>query len=358
MKVLVIEDDKTIIDSISLIFQLSWPETKLISTPLGQKGIELAEVEKPDVVILDLGLPDISGYEVLKQIRLFSAVPIIILTVRAEEVDIVRRLEGGADDYIVKPFRQLELLFRIRSVTRRQERLVQEKPLEFGQLYFNPSTWQLFVGEREISVTRTEGSIFYHLLQNAGKVVIHSDLAEVVWGVDYPDAADCLRVHIRRLRVKIEEDPRQPAAPVALRNEQDLNMELPDSLPTVWVDEERFCQVVLNLMNNAFKFTPPGGQVTLKAKQKDANLVVEVHDSGPGIDKEDQQLLFEPYQILKGDKEHLSGLGLGLSLSKQLVELHGGQIWVESQKGKGSTFGFSLPIKPMTRGKPEEGEQR
>jgi signal transduction histidine kinase len=143
---------------------------------------------------------------------------------------------------------------------------------------------------------------------------------------------------------------------VALRNEQDLKIELPDSLPTVWIDEERFCQVVLNLMNNAFKFTPSGGQVTLKARQKDANLVVEVHDSGQGIDKADQRLLFEPYQILKGDKEHLSGLGLGLSLSKQLVELHGGQIWVESQKGKGSTFGFSLPIKPPTRSNPEKDE--
>jgi len=210
VKFLVIEDDKTIIDSISLIFQLSWPETKLISTPLGQKGIELAETEHPDVVILDLGLPDISGYEVLKQIRLFSAVPVIILTVRSEEVDIVRGLEGGADDYIIKPFRQLELLSRIRCVTRRQERVAQEKPLEIGQFYFNPSTWQLVIGEREISVTRTEGSIFYHLLQNAGRVVTHSDLAEALWGVDYPDAADCLRVHIRRLRVKIEEDPRQP----------------------------------------------------------------------------------------------------------------------------------------------------
>jgi two-component system KDP operon response regulator KdpE len=210
VKILVIEDDKTIIDSISLIFQLSWPETKLISTPLGQKGIELAETEHPDVVILDLGLPDISGYEVLKQIRLFSAVPVIILTVRSEEVDIVRGLEGGADDYIIKPFRQLELLSRIRCVTRRQERVAQEKPLELGQFYFNPTTWQLVISEREISVTRTEGSIFYHLLQNAGRVVTHSDLAEALWGVDYPDAADCLRVHIRRLRVKIEEDPRQP----------------------------------------------------------------------------------------------------------------------------------------------------
>lgn len=210
MKILVIEDDKAIVDSISLILQLSWPETILISTPLGEKGIELVESENPDVIILDLGLPDISGFEVLKQVRLFSAVPLIILTVRADEADIVRGLENGADDYIIKPFRQLELLSRIRCVTRRQDRLVKDKPLRYGQLYFNPSTWQLFVGEKEIGLTRTESSIIYHLIQNGGRVLTHSDLAEALWGVDYPDAEDCLRVHIRRLRVKIEEDPHNP----------------------------------------------------------------------------------------------------------------------------------------------------
>jgi len=207
------------------------------------------------------------------------------------------------------------------------------------------------------------------LLQNTKDKILHGLAQNIYQGATNLDSRidellDLAKGEIGMLRLNLEPiDPRHllqkiynEAAPVALRNEQDLKIELPDSLSTVWVDEERFRQVVLNLMNNAFKFTPPGGQVTLKARQKDANLVVEVHDSGPGIDKEDQQLLFEPYQILKGDKEHLSGLGLGLSLSKQLVELHGGQISVESQKGKGSIFGFSLPIKPPTRSKPEEGE--
>ena len=132
--------------------------------------------------------------------------------------------------------------------------------------------------------------------------------------------------------------------PVALRNRQSLNVELPPSLRTVNVDEERFRQVVLNLMNNAFKFTPEGGKVILKAREEDANLIVEVQDTGPGISEKEQQQLFEPYHRLKSDRERLSGLGLGLSLSKKLVELHGGQIWVKSQKGKGSTFGFSIPL--------------
>jgi len=210
MKVLVIEDDQAIVEAISLVFQLSWPEVKLVSTHLGERGIELVESENPDVVILDLGLPDISGFEVLKQIRLFSTVPILILTVRSDEADIVKGLEWGADDYVVKPFRQLELLSRIKVVTRRREPSVEESALVCGKLRFDPSTWQLFYGEKEISLTPTEGSILNHLMKNAGRVVTHSGLAEAVWGVDYPDAADSLRVHIRRLRTKLEADSSHP----------------------------------------------------------------------------------------------------------------------------------------------------
>jgi len=210
MKTLIIEDDQAIVEAISLAFQITWPQAKLVSTQFGEKGIELVESENPDVVILDLGLPDISGFEVLKQIRLFSTVPILILTVRSDEVDIVKGLEWGADDYVVKPFRQLELLSRIRLVTRRRDSLVKETPIVCGQLCFDPSTWQLFYGEKEISLTRTEVSILHHLMKNAGRVVTHSELAEVVWGMDYPDATDALRVHVRRLRTKLEADPGHP----------------------------------------------------------------------------------------------------------------------------------------------------
>ena len=123
-----------------------------------------------------------------------------------------------------------------------------------------------------------------------------------------------------------------------------LHLELPDSLPTICADQARFRQVVVNLMNNAFKFTPEGGAVTLKSWQDGANLIVEVQDTGRGISAAEQELIFEPYHRTERDKERLSGLGLGLSLSKTFVELHGGRIWVRSKPGEGSTFGFSLPI--------------
>ncbi|MBI3931308.1 MAG: response regulator transcription factor [Chloroflexi bacterium] len=210
MKVLIIEDDREIVEVVSLAFKIRWPEVKLVSTHLGERGVELVESENPDVIILDLGLVDISGFEVLQQIRLFSAIPILILTVRSDEADIVKGLEWGADDYMVKPFRQLELLSRIRALTRRASPAAKETLLVCGQLRFDPSTRQLFYGDREIGLTRSEASILQHLMRNAGQVVTYSSLAEAVWGEDYPDATESLRVYIRRLREKLETEPGRP----------------------------------------------------------------------------------------------------------------------------------------------------
>lgn len=209
MKVLLIEDDKDIIDAISLAFQIRWPEAKLVSTRLGEKGVELVEGEAPDIVVLDLGLPDINGFEVLRQIRLFSKVPTIILTVRSDEADVVKGLEWGADDYIIKPFRQLELLARVKAMIRRQDP-AEEELLVYGPLRLETASGQLYHDGKEIALTVTESHILSHLMKNAGHVVTHSSLAEAVWGEDYPGATDSLKVHIRRLRQKIEADPSQP----------------------------------------------------------------------------------------------------------------------------------------------------
>ena len=133
-------------------------------------------------------------------------------------------------------------------------------------------------------------------------------------------------------------------APVASSRRQSLTLAL-HPLPTIQADEERLYQVVLNLLNNASKFTPEGGEITLRAEKKDTSLIVQVQDSGRGIAKEEQQRLFDPYYRVERDRGHLSGLGLGLALCKTLVELHGGQIWVESCVDKGSTFSFSVPLK-------------
>lgn len=119
LKMLVIEDDKGIVDAISMTLNSYWPEAEMISAHCGEAGIRLAESEAPDVVIIDLGLPDISGHEVLRQIRSVSSVPIIVLTVRSGEGDVIKAMEAEANDYVVKPFRPKELLARIEAhVTR------------------------------------------------------------------------------------------------------------------------------------------------------------------------------------------------------------------------------------------------
>ena len=123
-----------------------------------------------------------------------------------------------------------------------------------------------------------------------------------------------------------------------------LLVDLPETLPLVQGDGQRLEQVVINLMSNATKFTPKGGNITLRARKNDNELLVEVQDSGIGISKEEQVRLFIPYSRLNSDVQHHPGLGLGLALAKQVVDLHGGKIWVESEIGKGSTFAFSLPL--------------
>ncbi|MBE0481088.1 MAG: response regulator, partial [Dehalococcoidia bacterium] len=209
-KALIIEDDAAIVDSLVLALDIEWPEVQVISTRSGEEGVDLIEVEDPDVVLLDLGLPDVSGFEVLRQIRLFSAVPIIILTVSSEEADMVKGLEWGADDYVVKPFRPKELIARMRSQLRKQTPPDEEAPIVSGPLRFDPSTCQLTIAGNEVSLTTIEGRIVENLMKNAGHVVTYSRLAEAVWDEDYPGSLETLRVHIRHLRAKVESDPGNP----------------------------------------------------------------------------------------------------------------------------------------------------
>lgn len=210
MQFLIIEDDQETVDIISLSLHVRWPEAKVVSTNLGEKGIEMVGSGAPDVVILDLGLSDINGFEVLKQIRLFSKVPIIISTVRAEETNIVRGLELGADEYVVKPFGQMEFLARVQALMRRRQPLISEEPVVYGPLRFSPSMRKLLYNGKGIYLTRTEGLILYQLMRHAGNISSYASLADVVWGDYYPGVDNNIRVCIRHLREKIETDPHCP----------------------------------------------------------------------------------------------------------------------------------------------------
>ncbi|MDM7999049.1 MAG: response regulator [Dehalococcoidia bacterium] len=210
-KVLIIEDNPQIVNSISLALESEWPHAALLSTRMGEEGVDLVATEHPDVVVLDLGLPDRDGLDVLQEIRLFSSVPVVVLTVRQEEQDITRALSLGANDYITKPFKMKELLARLKVQVRRQIPSGEEGPIVHGPLRLDPSTFELTYGSREISLTVVEGHILRQLMLNAGRVVTYGRLAEAVWGdEDYPGAVVTLRTYIRQLRQKLQPSPSDP----------------------------------------------------------------------------------------------------------------------------------------------------
>ncbi|MFC1945382.1 ATP-binding protein [Chloroflexota bacterium] len=133
-------------------------------------------------------------------------------------------------------------------------------------------------------------------------------------------------------------------SPMASIQEQSFLLDVPSSLPSVWADEGRLEQVITNILANAMKYTPMRGTITLRAKEKDYGLLVEVQDTGSGIAEEHWQKIFETYHRVENGKYRPAGLGLGLALCKAIVDAHGGQIWLESELGKGSTFSFSIPL--------------
>jgi two-component system KDP operon response regulator KdpE len=190
MKAAIIEDDPQIVESVSLCFELKWPEVKFMSSLNGKGGIELVKKENPDIVVLDLGLPDMDGFDVLRHIRSFSDVPVIILTVRKEEATRIEGLELGADDYITKPFSPGELMARVKVVLRRAGRVT--------------------IRGREINLTPVEFKLLYAMAQHDGEPLPQGFLLREVWGEMYVDSHQYLDVCIQRLRSKMESDPSQP----------------------------------------------------------------------------------------------------------------------------------------------------
>jgi two-component system KDP operon response regulator KdpE len=176
----------------------------------GQEGINQAAVFKPDLVILDLGLPDIDGQEVIRRIREWSEVPIIILTARDQEKEKIGALDAGADDYVTKPFGVGELMARLRVSLRRAAHSEDEPVMTCGDLAVDLALRRVTVAGREVKLTPTEYDILKVLAQHAGKVLTHKQLLKAVWGSSYDEDTHYIRVYIGQLRRKIEENPTQP----------------------------------------------------------------------------------------------------------------------------------------------------
>lgn len=213
MRILVVDDAPDVIESVRLGFTLQWREVEVLGADAGERGLDLVEHERPDLVLLDVGLPDIDGYEVLRQIRAFSDVPVVMLTARDDTLDLVKGLELGADDYVTKPFNHLELLARVKAVLRRLDMpapAARVPSFQSGELEMDFARQELRVAGRRVELTPTEYKLLYHLIRNAGYVLTHGTLLAKVWGREYVDEVDYLRVYVRRLREKLGDHSDEP----------------------------------------------------------------------------------------------------------------------------------------------------
>ncbi len=213
MKILVVDDEQEFIKILTVAFQVYRPGYTLIAAHNGMEALAKAKAEDPDLVVLDVMMPDIDGYEVCRRLRACGDVPVILLTAKDREEDVVHGFELGADDYITKPFSYRTLMARIDALLRRARTMPgSQQPglLQWGDLTLDFAQRQVTLGDRNLDLTAKEYRIIEELARNAGQVVSHGTLLTRIWGHEYRDEPQYLKTYIHRLRGKIEADPRHP----------------------------------------------------------------------------------------------------------------------------------------------------
>lgn len=208
LRILVVDDERPIRRFLRAI--LTAQGYHFLEAGDGSEAMRMLTMDHPDVIILDLGLPDVDGLEVIRLIREWSGIPIIVLSVKEHEEVKVQALDAGADDYLTKPFGVMELLARIRVVMRRSTPATGEPVFMTGELKVDFTQRQVFLGSDEISLTPMEYDILKTLVQNTGRVLTHRQLLKNVWGEGYENEFHLLRVTVSHLRKKIERNPAQP----------------------------------------------------------------------------------------------------------------------------------------------------
>ncbi len=210
-KILVVDDEPRVVRLVSEV--LGAMGYQVIAAASGKSAIEMVAVEQPDLVLLDILMPlGPDGYEVCRRIREFSKVPVIMLTAKAQEADMLHGFDVGADDYLTKPFSAKELIARVRAVLRRTNRPeeIASTLLMCGDIEIDFARRMVKVRGEQVSLTRTEYALLRELALNANRVMLHRDLLGEIWGPEYLDDIDYLRAYIRYLRRKLEVDPSNP----------------------------------------------------------------------------------------------------------------------------------------------------
>lgn len=209
--ILVVDDEPRLVRLVKA--NLEHENFRVVSAPNGAFALEAVERENPDLVVLDIMMPVMDGFEVARRIREFSQVPIVMLTAKGEQSDILKGFDIGIDDYITKPFDPSELIARVRAVLRRTQQQQELRPhptFTTGDLTVDFVRHRATVGDREVKLSPTEYRLLSFMAANAGRVLLHEELLQHVWGPEYRDETEYLWVYIRYLRQKIERDPAHP----------------------------------------------------------------------------------------------------------------------------------------------------
>jgi len=210
-KILVVDDEPRVVQLVRKVLEAVGYQ--VIAAASGEPAIEMVALEQPNLVLLDILLPhELDGYGVCRRIREFSEVPVIMLTAKALESDVLHGFDVGADDYLTKPFNAKELVARVKAVLRRTQRPEEmvTATLTCGELEINFARRAVKVRGEKVSLTRTEYALLRQLALNANRVMLHQDLLTTVWGPEYRNDIDYLRAYIRYLRQKLEENPHEP----------------------------------------------------------------------------------------------------------------------------------------------------
>jgi DNA-binding response OmpR family regulator len=210
-RILVVDDEERILNFLTTKLKASGYE--VITAPNGVKGLEQVQSQEPDLVVLDLLMPKMDGLEMLKQLRTFSPLPVIILTAKGADNDRIKGLQLGADDYLPKPFNPDELVARIEAIRRRlepEEKRKTPEVLELGEVTIDFRKHQVQINGQEKYLTRTEWLLLSQLINNAGRLMLYEELLTQIWGPEYRDDVQILRTWISRLRGKLESDPDNP----------------------------------------------------------------------------------------------------------------------------------------------------
>jgi len=359
VRILVVEDETRVsMDIAQTLRNLGYEIMATVTS--GEGAIEAVKKDSPDLILMDIGLKGaMDGIQAAVQIRSDFNIPVIYIITNADDETLERAKVTVPCGYITKPFQEKDLRFAI-QVGLYQVRLESERNALVNKL------------QNEINKRIEFTSMVAHELKNsltslmAASELLSQQLQDKPGGTlavniyrstrqmynRVREMLDMARIEMGLLRIKpalvkpreLLEKLSEDIKPLASSRKQSVKLDMPQSLPEIWADSDRLWQIVANLLDNGSKFTPEGGTITIGAVEQAPNLLIFVRDTGKGMSQEKVSHLFDRDYRLEGEEQRSSGLGLGLALCKNLVEAHGGRIWVESREGEGSTFYFTIPL--------------